>query len=98
MICCNEFGQIIDFAFTKTPGSHEVKPLIQKIKQQCPDVGMLASDNCCSDRRNLQDGWGSQIRVVLDTFHALQVQYSKNLGIIQYSAYYNHNCPNFASN
>ena len=30
------------------------------------------SDQCCKDRRILQDAFGSNIRVVLDTFHCLQ--------------------------
>ena len=72
MFCCNEFGQIVNFMFTNSLSHKEVQPFLQKVKIQCPETVIIATDNCCSDRQSFEIGWGSPVRVVLDIFHALQ--------------------------
>ena len=92
MLAVNEKGYVVNYVLTQGQGHEELKSFLESIKNQCPDLKMIATgknwhlmltflfynwypilDNCCHDRKSFINAWGEEIRVVLDTFHAMQV-------------------------
>lgn len=74
-IALNEHGQVVAWQFTKTTSLDEVKQQLQNLQdcmaQSCLPSCKIFVDDCCSQRRKLQDVFGDAV-VKLDIFHAVQ--------------------------
>ena len=72
----NEDGNIMSWQFTNSTAFEHVEGLLSTLKQcigqGCTTLELIAVDNCCQWRKKLQDVFGTQVRVVLDIFHAVQ--------------------------
>ena len=68
-ICLNEKKQIVKFALTKTSKLSELDKVFSDAKE-LSSVKSIFSDNCCKDRKALQQTFSVDCKVQLDIWHA----------------------------
>ncbi len=66
----NECGQVMGYTLTKSQRINELGPLLCDISTKQPTI--CYTDQCCKDRNKLQQYFGPDVRVCLDSFHALK--------------------------
>ena len=76
LVVLNENGQVVAWQFTNSTSLDELLVLLSNVEKQIdiPEHGPLTIyvDNCCQVRKKLQQIFGADTIVKLDTFHAVQ--------------------------
>lgn len=75
-IVLNELGQVVTWQLTKSTSLDEVSNFLASLKtrMEIPEGKhlLVLTDNCCNDKRKVEDIFGNDITIKLDLFHAVQ--------------------------
>lgn len=70
-LALNGDGQVLCWQFCKNQRHTTVRPLLRRLAKRCA-IEIVYTDQCCTDRKFLEEIFGPEVKVYLDTFHFKQ--------------------------